>query len=342
MPLDRRAARLLNILAATHRADAPPETAQDRRHSLLTLARAIESVPQPAPEALAGVILVSDADIPFRIYAPADAGDRLLPALVFLHGGGWVAGGFDTHEGLCRRLANAADCRVLAVDYRLAPEHPFPAALTDSLAATRWLIENARTLGCDPARIAVGGDSAGGALAASVCQALRDAGGPQVALQVLICPILNLAQESESRRAFAEGFFVSRATIERDVDDYCPPDVSRGDPRVSPLRAARFDHLPPAVIHAAEFDPFRDEAAAYAEALRGAGVRVREVCHPGMIHYFYAMSRAIPHALTAAEAIGADMRAMFAEDQRRMSPVEMAAKATASRRSKAPVRQSSK
>jgi len=342
MPLDRRAARLLDILAATHRADAPRETAHDRRHSLLTLAKAIESIPQPAPAALEWVIRAPDTDIPVWIYAPANAADRILPALVFFHGGGWVAGGFDTHEGLCRRLANAADCRVLAVDYRLAPEHPFPAALTDSLAATRWAIENARTLGCDPARIAVGGDSAGGALAAGVCQALRDAGGPQVALQVLICPILDLAQESESRRTFAEGFFVSRATIERDVDDYCPPDVPRDDPRVSPLRAARFDDLPPAVIHAAEFDPFRDEAAAYAKALRQAGVRVGEVRHPGMIHYFYAMGRAIPYALTAAEAIGADMRAMFAEDQKRTSPAAMAAKATASRRSKAPVRRSSK
>ena len=138
--------------------------------------------------------------------------------------------------------------RVIAVDYRLAPEHPFPAGLTDCLAATRWVIENAAVIGCDPARIAVGGDSAGGALAASVCQVMRDAGAARVALQVLICPILDLGEESASRRAFAEGFFVSRATIERDIDDYCPSDLDRRDPRVSPLRAgARFDGLPPAV-----------------------------------------------------------------------------------------------
>ncbi|HXQ12710.1 MAG TPA: alpha/beta hydrolase [Caulobacteraceae bacterium] len=329
MPLDRRANRLLNILAATHRAEAPRATVHDRRHSLLTLAHTVECIPKPAPEAQAGVIL-ADAAIPIRIYAPADADDRVLPVLVFFHGGGWVAGGLDTHEGLSRRLAAAAGCRVLAVDYRLAPEHPFPAALTDCLAATRWVIENAGVIGCDPAQIAVGGDSTGGSLAASVCQILRDAGGPQVALQVLICPILDLAEESESRRAFAEGFFVSRATIERDIDDYCPPDLDRRDPRVSPLRAARFDGLPPAVIHAAEFDPFRDEAAAYAAALRQADVRVRDVRHPGMIHYFYAMGRAIPYALTAAEAIGADMRAMLAEAQKRTSPAAMAAKAAAS------------
>jgi acetyl esterase len=333
MPLDRRANRLLSILAATHRADAPRESADDRRHSLLTLAHTVESVPAPAPEPLHGVILAPEAGIPFRVYAPAGAAGRVLPALVFFHGGGWVAGGFDTHEGLSRRLAAAADCRVIAVDYRLAPEHPFPAALTDSLAATQWVLENAAVLSCDPARVAIGGDSAGGALAASVCQALHAAGGPQPALQVLICPILDLAGESASRRAFAEGYFVSRGTIERDIEDYCPPDVDRRDPRVSPLQAASFDGLPPAVIHAAEFDPFRDEAAAYAARLRQAGVRVREVRHPGMIHYFYAMGRAIPYALTAAEAIGADMRALLGESQKRMSPAAMAAKATASRRS---------
>jgi len=330
MPLDRRASRLLDMLAASHRSDAPRETANDRRHALRTLAHTVESLPEPAPETREGAILAADADIPFRIYAPANAGDRLLPALVIVHGGGWVAGGLDTHEGLCRRLARAADCRVIAVDYRLAPEHPFPAALTDCLAATRWVIENAAVLGCDPARIAIGGDSAGGALAASVCHILRDAGGPTVALQVLICPILDIAEESQSRRIFAEGYFVSRTTIERDIEDYCPPGVDRADPRVSPLRALRFDGLPPAVIHAAEFDPFRDEAAAYAAALRRAGVRVREVRHPGMIHYFYAMARAIPYAHTAAEAIGADMRAAFAEVQKRTPPSTIAAKAAAS------------
>jgi acetyl esterase/lipase len=332
MPLDRRATRLLSILAATHRADAPRETADDRRHSLLTLAHTMEIVPESATEPSQGVIIASDVDIPFRIYAPADAGDRILPALVFFHGGGWVAGGFGTHEGLCRRLAAAADSRVIAVDYRLAPEHPFPAALTDSLAATRWAIENAAALRFDPARIAVGGDSAGGALAASVCQALRDAGGPQVALQVLICPILDLAEESESRHAFAEGYFVNRTTIERDFDDYCPPDIDRCDPRVSPLRARRFNGLPPAVIHAAEFDPFRDEAAAYAAALRQAGVRVSEMRHPGMIHYFYAMARVIPYAIIAAEAIGVDIRGTLPETKKRTSPAAIA-KAAASRRS---------
>jgi acetyl esterase len=332
MPLDRRANRLLSILAATHRAGAPRETAEDRRHSLLTLAHTIEIVPAQAAEPSQGVIIAPDVDIPFRIYPPKETDERVLPALVFFHGGGWVAGGFDTHEGLCRRLAAAADCRVIAVDYRLAPEHPFPAGLTDALAATHWVIENAAGLGCDLDRIAVGGDSAGGALAASVCHTLRDAGGPKVALQVLICPILDLAGDSQSRRALGEGYFVNRATVERDIDDYCPPDIDRRDPRVSPLRAARFDRLPPAVIHTAEFDPFRDEAAAYASALRKAGVRVREVRHPGMIHYFYAMARAIPYALVAAEAIGVDIRSMLPETKKQMSAAEIAAKAAASSR----------
>jgi acetyl esterase len=332
MPLDRRAKRLLSILAATHRADAPRETADDRRHSLRTLAQTVESLSEPGEAAERGVILTTDGRLPFQIHPPAGPAHRPMPGLVYFHGGGWVAGGLDTHEGLCRRLAEAGACRVLAVDYRLAPEHPFPAALDDALAATRWVAENAAALGIEPARLAVGGDSAGAALAAAVCHTLQDAGGPPIALQVLICPILDLAEESASRRDFAEGHFVSRSTIERDVDDYCPAHVDRADPRVSPLRAARFAGLPPAVIHAAEFDPFRDEAAAYAAALRSAGVRVREVRHPGMIHYFYAMARAIPYARTAAEAIGADMRAVLSV-QKRTAPAAMAAKASGSRRS---------
>ena len=326
MPLDRRAKRLLDILAATRRADAPRETAEDRRHSLRTLALTVDAAPD-------GVAVVDRripgprGDIALRLYTAQGNCADPRPALVFFHGGGWVAGGLDTHDGLCRRLAIESGYAVIAVDYRLAPEHPFPAAVDDCLAATRWIARHAAALGVDPDRLAVGGDSAGGGLAVVVCQALRDEGGPMITLQVLLCPILDLSRLSPSRREFADGFFVNQATIERDFDDYCPPGVDRWDPRVSPLRAASLQGLPPAIVHAAEYDPFRDEALEYAARLRAAGVATLETRHSGMIHYFYAMARAIPYAAEGARMIGADMRRAA---QSRSAPAAMRAKRAAS------------
>jgi len=308
MPVERRAQRLLDMLAATGGAAAAEPSPSDRRAALRTLAQmaddasevvgAIEQVVMPGP----------GGQLTLRIYSPYGASSELLPGLVFFHGGGWVAGGLDTHDGLCRRLANAAGARVGAVDYRLAPEHPFPAAFEDALAATHWVAEQAARLGIDPARLIVGGDSAGGGLAAAVCQALRGA-GPPIALQMLICPILDIADESASRRDFADGFFLTRAAMAADLRDYLPTDADASDPRLSPLQAQDLTALPPALIHTAEYDPFRDEGAAYAERLRSAGVAVEAHRHEGMIHYFYALARAIPYARTAAEQIGAQVRA---------------------------------
>ncbi|MFI4976023.1 MAG: alpha/beta hydrolase [Caulobacterales bacterium] len=321
MPLDRRAKRLLDILAATRRPDAPRESAEDRRHSLRTLAHMVDEAPDPAVQVEDLQISGPAGEIGLRIYAPPCDADGPLPGLVFFHGGGWVAGGLDTHDGLCRRLCQQARCRVIAVDYRLAPEHPFPAAIDDCFAATRWVADHARQLGVDAARLAVGGDSAGGGLAAAVCQLARDHGGPRIALQLLICPILDMAGGSDSRRDFAESFFLSQATIRRDLEDYLPPGADLADPRLSPLRAPDAGRLPPAIVHTAEFDPFRDEGRAYALRLRRAGVRVRDVCHPGMIHYFYAMARAIPYAATAAQMIGADFRDLIAGGVRDEPPL---------------------
>jgi len=304
MPLDRRAKRLLDILAATHRNGAGRETAEDRRQALRTLAHGVDTAP---PGVVVEPLTIDNPEsrIAARLYSASAAGP--VPGLVFFHGGGWVAGDLETHDGLCRRMALASGWRVLAVDYRLAPEHPFPAGLDDCLAATHWAAKNAGSLGIDPARLAVGGDSAGGGLAAAVCLRSRDEGGPPIALQALLCPILDLAGETASRQTFARGHFVDRATIVRDFDDYCPPGLDRADPRVSPLRAGSLAGLPPAVIHTAEYDPFRDEAQAYARALRAAGVPTLETQHPGMIHYFYAMARAIPYADEAASILGADL-----------------------------------
>jgi acetyl esterase/lipase len=234
-----------------------------------------------------------------RLYSPPGAP---LAALVYLHGGGWVAGGLDTHEGLCRRLAASSQAILIAVDYRLAPEHRFPAAFEDSLAAARWAAQQAPALGLDAGRLAIGGDSVGAGLAAAVAQS---ADAPPLALQVLLCPILDLANESPSRRAFAEGFFVDAATLAQDIGDYCGGGADLGDPRLSPLLAGDLSGQPPALIHAAEYDPFRDEAQAYAERLSAAGVSARFVLWPGMIHGFYTLPRAIAGAGPALEAIGA-------------------------------------
>jgi len=309
MPLDRRAERLLAMLAAVRREPDAPQPPAARRESLRALAEMADdgsAAAHATDEGFDGPAGV----VPVRLYVPGGGGQQALPALVFFHGGGWVAGDLDTHDGFCRRLCAASGWRVIAVDYRRAPEHRFPAALDDALAALRWAAANAAALGIDPARLAVGGDSVGAGLAAAAALAARDGDGPKLALQLLVCPILDVGRSGGSRDAFAEGYFISRAAFARDMADYAP-DVAADDPRLSPLRAASLAGLPPALIHTAEFDPFRDEGEAYAARLASAGVPVRAHRHDGMIHYFYALARAIPRATEAAALIGAQMRELI-------------------------------
>ena len=248
-----------------------------------------------------------------RIYSPLGKPERVLPGIVFFHGGGWVAGSLETHDGFCRRLANESGCRVIAVDYRLAPEHPFPAW------PGRWLsppssISRAipKPFGIDPARLGIAGDSAGGTLAAAICRIARDrdVGGPAIAFQLLICPILDIHGESAARRELAEGYFLDRETLRRDLELYCPAGADSSDPRLSPLLAEDFAGLPPAFIHTGQFDPFGDEGEAYAARLSGAGVAVHGRAHPGMIHYFYCMPRMIPYAHQAVASDRARKSAM--------------------------------
>jgi acetyl esterase/lipase len=191
--------------------------------------------------------------------------------------------------------------------YRLAPEHPFPAAIDDGVCITNWIARNADELHIDCNRLVVAGDSAGGTIAAVVCQLAARGAGPRIALQVLLCPVTDLAGESESRRIFAEGYFIERSTLEWAKSVYCAG-ADLCDPRISPLRALSFEGLPPAHVHTAEFDPMRDEGEAYANALAEAGVRVRYTCHPGLIHHFYCMAGAIPHARSVLTSVGNDIR----------------------------------
>src|SRR6266536_2004855 len=230
--------------------------------------------------------------IPIRMYRPARVADATpLPVLVFFHGGGWVIGDLETHDVLCRQLTAESGASVVSVDYRLAPEHKFPAAADDAWAATEWVLAHAGDLGLDARRVAVGGDSAGGNLAAVVALLARDRGAPAIALQVLIYPVTDLANETESYRRFADGYMLTRDGMRWFKAHYVRTAADAEDWRASPIRAASRAGLPPALIVTAGFDPLRDEGEAYALRLREAGVRVDYACYGGMIHGFVPMGR---------------------------------------------------
>jgi acetyl esterase len=219
--------------------------------------------------------------IPARLYAPAS--DVPLPALVYFHGGGWVLGSIEGHDPFIRLLTNRAGCAVLSVGYRLAPEDPFPAGLEDAYAATTWLVEHGAAVGVDTARIAVGGDSAGGTFATVVSWMARD-GGPRLAGQLLICPGTMIDYDSPSRRDLADGPFMTAGELEWFYSTYLPNSEDRTDPRAAPLLNDDLADLPATLLMAAEYDPLRDEERAYAEKLRESGVDVTYSEYAGVIH----------------------------------------------------------
>jgi acetyl esterase len=311
VPLDPYVARLLESLAMSSPRSAADMSVQERRAALARLLAL-----GGEPEAVDGIAECWAAgpgwSLPLRLYVPLQADSRVLPGLVYFHGGGLVAGSLDTHDGICRTLANASRCKVLSVGYRLAPEARFPAALEDACNATRWVAANAGSLGLDPAKLGVGGDSAGGTLAAAVAQRLSSPGEPMLGFQLLLCPILDYRGRTESRRLFEAGYLLDRAVIEHDLACYLREGDDPADPRISPLKAQRLAGLPPAVIHTAECDPLRDEGALYADRLREAGAPVRYRCHSGMIHMFYGLKDLIPYAVEAIRLLGTDVRAFTA------------------------------
>jgi acetyl esterase len=238
--------------------------------------------------------------IPLRIYTPVASGSAALPAIIYFHGGGFVVGDLDCYDGLCRALANESGCRVISVDYRLAPEFPFPAAVEDCFAAATWIEEHAPDLGVDPNGLAVAGDSAGGNLAAVVCQLAKEKGRPRIGFQLLIYPTTKI-NFAASQRNFSAGFFLDSRTIDWFRSHYVPPGTE-ADPRLSPLDAQDVTGLPPAYIVTAGFDPLREEGVAYAEKLKQAGVKVMQVDYPSMIHGFFSMPGLIPLASEAIRA----------------------------------------
>jgi acetyl esterase len=321
MPLDPRAKRFLDRLAALNPPSVLALTVSERRTGLRQLLSF--SGPGEPIGSISERIFPGPSGVPLtlRVYRPASgqseegAAAASWPALIYFHGGGLVAGSLDTHDPICRSLSNASGCVLLSVDYRLAPEYPFPAAIADGCHATEWVVAHAQELDIDPARIGICGDSAGATLAAVVCQAVTDTGHVRLALQFLLCPIMDFCATTESRRDFAAGYLVDQATLDHDLKHYLGADGDPAHPRISPSRAADVRDLPPTCIHTAEFDPLRDEGAAYAERLREAGVKTTYRCHSGMIHLFYGMGALIPYAATAYRQMGTDIRSMLGGNQ---------------------------
>ena len=248
-------------------------------------------------------------EIPVRVYTPE--GRVPLPILVYFHGGGFVIGSLDSHDPICRVLAARIPAIVVAVDYRLAPEHPFPAAAEDAYAATRWVAEHAREIGGDSARIAVAGDSAGGNLSAVVSLLARERGGPKVLHQVLIYPVTDFSFETRSHIDNAEGYLLTRPLMQWFLSHYFSGPTPRTDPRFSVLRAPDLSGLPPATVLTAEFDPLRDEGESYAARLRAAGVPAALTRYDGMIHGFFAQPALFPQAATAIDAVADVLRGAF-------------------------------
>jgi acetyl esterase len=279
-----------------------PEAARAQYQRVIAARRGPGYRPLPVGAVLDHEIEQDGRVLDARTYRPttaaAVAGRALLPTVVFFHGGGWVIGDLDSHDALCRRIAEAVPAVVLAVAYRLAPEHPFPEPIEDAVAAARWASEHVAELGGDPAAIVVAGDSAGAALATVVARRTRDAGGPAIAAQLLLYPVTDLSMAHASYAEMATGYGLTAATMAWFLEHYGGP---ADDPDASPLAAADLVGMPPTVLSTAHYDPLRDEGDAYAEALVAAGVPTRHLRHNGLVHA-YALMDAVPPARAAIES----------------------------------------
>jgi acetyl esterase len=273
-------------------------------------------VSNPEPPELASVepltIPSPAGSIPARVYTPTrlrKAGG-LAPGLVFFHGGGWVIGDLDSHDVVCRKLADEGELMVVSVDYRLAPEHKFPAAVDDAIASTKWIAENAKQFGIDASRLMVGGDSAGGNLAAVVAIAARDGNGPVIAGQLLIYPAIDFAMTHPSHKEPETSILLTHSVIRWFSDHYLSGAADVHDWRASPARAKTLIGLPPAYVLTAGADPLRDEGDEYARRLKEAGVAVTHRTFPGQFHGFFTMGKLLQQANVAAGEIGVWLKAL--------------------------------
>jgi len=300
------ARRVLDLIRDSGR---PPFEAMTPAEARVAYAAA-RQVLQPEPPAVAEWRDLScpgpGGAVRLRLYRGLGAGAGPQPCLLFLHGGGWVVGDLDSHDQLCRELANRLAAVVVAVDYRLAPEHPFPAAAEDAAAALRFVAGQAGALGIDAARIAVGGDSAGGNLAAALCLMARDGQAPMPMFQILFYPVTDLAAESPAYGRFIEGYVLNAASMRWFIGHYVPDPAARADWRASPARAGSLSGLPPAFLMTAGHDPLSDEGVAYARRLEAEGVPVSHLHISDQIHGFLTLGKAIPaSAVTLGQAAAA-------------------------------------
>jgi acetyl esterase len=263
---------------------------------------ATQSTPIGKVDAIA--IPSPDGPIPARVYTPVGLTGRATPGCLYFHGGGWVVGDLDTHDAVCRALANESGVRIVSVDYRLAPEHVFPAAYDDAWNALVWLSREAGGLQILPDRLGVAGDSAGGNLAAAVALASRAKGAPKLRFQLLIYPVTQARANMPSMQELATGYFLEKASMNWFFDQYIPAGVDLNDPRLSPLAVADLSGAPSAHVIVAGYDPLRDEGLAYARKLEAAGVPVTLVDYPTMVHGFAAMGAIVPHAAQALRESG--------------------------------------
>jgi len=308
MPLDPLAKQFLDQLAASGMPPIESMSPADARLATDAMMSAVADVPALASvqdRSIPGPL----GDIPIRVYAPE--GRVPQPILVYFHGGGFVIGSLTSHDPLCRLMASKIPAIVVAVDYRLAPEHPFPAAAEDAYAATCWIAAHAREIGGDPGRIAVAGDSAGGNLSAVVSLLARERGGPTLVHQFLIYPVTDYSFETRSHLDNAEGYLLTRPLMTWFLGHYFSGPTPRTDPRFAVLRAPDLQGLPPATVLTAEFDPLRDEGESYAARLRAAGVPAELTRFDGMIHGFFPNPALFPQAETAIDAAADVLRRAF-------------------------------
>lgn len=312
--LDAEARLLLDLMEQTIKDGRPQLHTLPYAQGRAVVDKMSEDSEAPPPEVAAtsdGTIDVPGGSIGYRRYRPLGVEGDALPTLIYYHGGGWVIGTIETHDSTCRRLANKSHCQVVSIGYRLAPEHPFPTPTDDSLAAFRHIRDNAAAFGADPARLAVGGDSAGGNLAAVICQACKRTGEAMPAFQMLIYPATDARRTTESRRLFADGYFLTRELMDWFWKAYAPAHADLTDPRLSPVLASDVSGLPPAFVLTAGFDPLRDEGRAYANRLIDAGVKTTYVNYPGTVHGFFSLTRFLKQGLKANDEAAAVLAAHF-------------------------------
>jgi acetyl esterase len=309
MPLDPQAQKLVDAMAALNLKPVEDSTPDEARESMRSRTAGLGPFDEVAAVADHRVP-VAGGEITVRLYSPGGAGPH--PVLVFYHGGGWVIGDLDTHDGICRSLTNAVGCAVASVDYRLAPEAKYPIAAEDSFAALRWVVANATKLGIDARRVAVGGDSAGGNLSAAVALMARERGGPALVEQVLIYPVTDYNLDTASYRENATGYVLTRDGMRWFWRHYLAREEQGKEAYASPIQARNLAGLPPALVITAECDPLRDEGEAYAARLRDAGVPVTLTRYGGMFHGFFRMTRLLDKSKAALDEVAGSLRKAFA------------------------------